>query len=154
MHKLQASPFTSFSVDMNFRMLCELDGQTFRACRVVKHDLADVAYINRNDSIDSPYVIDDDKIEARDVYDALISIGLPSDQVMPFRGVADEDGFIDALGQVDERIQTYALALYETTGIVVPGSRYTLFDMGSDFESVLREAWTAGNYISILPSDT
>ena len=161
MHKLQSSPFTSISVDMNFRLLCKLDGQTFRACRVVKHDLADAQYVNRNDNIDSPYVVDDDRIVAKDVYDALVSIGLPPDQVMPFKGVDDEDGFIDALGQVDERLQTYALALYETTGIVVPRSRYTLFDMGSDLDSVLRgsmESWElylhpSQRYIVELPAN-
>ena len=144
MHKLQSSPFTSISVDMNFRLLCKVDGQIFRACRVVKHDLADVAYINRNDRIDAPYILDDAKIIAKDVYDALVSIGLPPDQVMPFKEVDDEDEFINALGQVDEHLQTYALALYEMTGIVVPRSRYTLFDTGRDFESVLRgsmESW-------------
>ena len=160
MHKLQSSPFTSISVDMNFRMLCKLDGQTFRACRAVKHDLADAAYINRNDSIDSPYALDDARIVAKDVYDALVSIGLPPDQVMPFKGVDDEDGFIEALGQVDEHLKTYALALYETTGIVVSRSRYTFFDVGSDFESVLQgsmESWElylhpSQRYIVELPS--
>ena len=160
MHKLKSSPFTSVSVDMNFRILCRLDGQTFRACRVVNHDLADVAYINRNDSIGSAYELDDARIEAKDVYDALVSIGLSPDQVMPFSGVEDEDGFVDVLGQVDEHLQTYALALYETTGIIVPRSRYTLFDMGADFESVLRgsmESWElylhpSQRYIVELPT--
>ena len=160
MHKLQSSPFISISVGMNFRMLCKLDGQTFRACRVVKHDLADAAYINRNDSTDSPYVLDDAMIVAKDVYGALVSMGLPPDQVMPFKGVYDEDGFIDALEQVDEPLETYALALYETKGIVISRSRYTLFDMGGDFESVLQgsmESWDlylhpSQRYIVELPA--
>lgn len=160
MHKLKSSPFTSFSVDMNFRMLCQLDGQIFRACRVVKHDLADVAYINRNDGMDSAYAIDNARIEAKDVYQALVSIGLPPELVAPFSGVEDEDGFVDVLGQVDEHLQTYALALYETAGIMVSRSKYTIFDVGTDFDSVLRgsmEMWElylhpSQRYIVELPA--
>ena len=144
LHQLESSPFTSISVDMNYRMLCKLEGQDFRACRVVKHDLADSAHINRKDSIDTPYVLDDTKIEAKDVFDSLTSMGIPEEYVRPFKGVTDEDGFIDALDQVDQYLQTYALALYETTGMIVPRSRYTFFGMDKSFEAVLQagmEEW-------------
>ena len=137
LHRLKSSPFTSISVDMDFRILCKLEGQQFHACRVVKHDLADAAHINRNDGIDVPYVLDTSKIEAKDVYGLLVSMGLPVEQVRPFKGVVDEAGFIEALDQVDEYLQTYALGLYETTGLIFPRSKYTTFHGDHEFEAVL-----------------
>ena len=62
-------------------MLCTIEGERFRAFRVVKHDLADAAHINRNDSLEGPYDIADDKIQARHVFDALVGLGLAEDQV-------------------------------------------------------------------------
>ena len=144
LHKLESSPFTSISVDMNYRMLCKLEGQNFRAFRVVKHDLADEEHINRNDGIDTPYVLDHTRIEAKDVYDSLVSMGLSEEYVRPFRGITDEEEFEDALGQVDQYLQTYALGLYETTGLVIPRSRHTLFDTSNGFEAALQgsvELW-------------
>ena len=125
-------------------MLCKLEGQDFRAFRVVRHDLADAAYINRNDRGDTPYELDDARIKAKDVYDSLVSMGLSEEHVKPFRGVQDEDEFIEALGEVDQHLQTYALGLYETTGVVVPRSKYTVFDTNVGFEKALRgslEQW-------------
>lgn len=137
LHQLNSSPFTSISVDMNYRMLCKLEGQLFRVCRVVKHDLADAAHINRNDGLDVPYVLDTAKIEAKDVYGSLVSMGLPEEYVRPFEGVVDEKGFIETLDQVDKYLQTYALGLYETTGLTIPRSKYTFFDGDNEFEAAL-----------------
>ena len=144
LHSLKSSPFISISVDMNYRMLCKIEGERFRAVRVVKHDLADSARINRNDGLEVPYGIADDKMQANHVFDALVALGLPQDQVDAFRGVTDEDGFINALYSVDTGIQDYALSLYETTGLTIPRSKYTVFDDSKDFEEALRgdmEQW-------------
>lgn len=144
LHQLETSPFTSISVDMNYRMLCKLEGQIFRACRVVKHDLADAARVNRNDAFDTPYAIDNNKIEPRDVFASLTSMGLSEEHVRPFKGVTTEEEFIESLAQVDNDLQTYALALYETAGDVIPRSKYTVFDMGNTFELALQasmEQW-------------
>ena len=138
MHQLKSSPFISISVDMNYRILCKLEEQDFLACRVVKHDSADEEHINRNDSIDTPYVLDNTRIEAKDVYGTLVSMGLSEDYVRPFRGVTSEEDFIEILGQVDQYLQTYALGLYETTGTIIPRSKYTLFDTSSSFETALQ----------------
>ena len=129
---------------MNYRILCEIEGERFCAFRVVKHDLADSARINRNDGLEVPYGIADDKIQANHVFDALVALGLPQDQVAAFRGVTDEDEFIDALEAVDTSIQSFALSLYEMTGLTIPRSKYTVFDDSKDFESALhgdREEW-------------
>ena len=137
-HRLKSSPFISLSVDMNYRLLCKRDGDIFYAFRVVKHDLADSPHINRNEGADAPYALDDTTIRARDVFAALVSMGLPAESVAPFRGIDDEEGFIQALDQVPPAIQTYAFAIYETSGVVLPRSKYTIFDAGSTFEDVLR----------------
>ncbi len=143
-HRLKSSPFISIAVDMNYRMLCTIEGERFRAVRVVNHDLADAAHINRNASLEVPYEIADEKIQASHVFDALVALGLPQEQVDSFRGVTDEDEFINALYEVDTRIQSFALSLYETTGLTIPRSKYTVFDDSEDFDSALRgdmEQW-------------
>ena len=143
-HRLKSSPFISISVDMNYRMLCTIEGERFRAFRVVQHDLADTAHINRNDSLEVPYDVADDKIQAKHVYDALMALGLPQSQVDAFRGIADEDEFISALDAVDTGVQTLALSLYETTGLTIPRSKYTVLDDSKDFKAALRgdmEQW-------------
>ena len=119
-------------------MLCTIEGERFRAFRVVKHDLADAAHINRNASLEVPYDIADDKIQAKHVFDALVALGLAEDQVDAFRGVTDEDEFISALEAVDTDIQSLALTLYEITGLTIPRSKYTVFDDSKDFEAALR----------------
>ena len=106
--------------------------------------MADAAHINRNASLEVPYDISDDKIQAEHVFDALVALGLPQDQVDAFRGVTDEDGFIDALYSVDTGIQSFALSLYETAGMTIPRSKYTVFDGSNEFEEALRgdmEQW-------------
>ncbi len=138
LHKLKSSPFVSLSVDMNFRMLCTIEGEKLRVSRVVKHDLADSAHINRNDDIDTPYVLDDIQIQPRNVFNSLIALGLPKDYVQPFEGVTNEDDLMDALYQVDPHLQTYALSIYEIEGTVIPRSKYTVFDTNKDFEEALQ----------------
>ncbi len=138
LHKLKSSPFWSLSVDMNYRMLCKMEGQKCYISRVVKHDLADSAYINRNDGINTPYGLGDSKIQPRDVFNALIGLGLPASDVLPFKAVTNEDDFINALYQVDEYLHTCALSIYETTGIVIPRAKYTVFDMDKSFEDALQ----------------
>ena len=138
LHKLKSSPFVSLSVDMNFRMLCKIEGEKFYVFRVVKHDLADSVHINRNDDIDTPYVLDDTQIQPRDVFNSLIALGLPKDYVQPFEGVTNEDDLIDALCQVDQHLQTCALSIYEIEGMVIPRSKYTVFDTNKDFEAALQ----------------
>ncbi len=138
LHKLKSSPFVSLSVDMNFRMLCTIEGEKLRVSRVVKHDLADSTHINRNDDIDTPYVLDDIQIQPRDVFNSLIALGLPKDYVQPFEGVTNEDDLMDTLYQVDPHLQTCALSIYEIEGTVIPRSKYTVFDTNKDFEEALQ----------------
>ena len=143
-HPLKSSPFKSISVDMNYRMLCTIEGERFCAFRVVKHDLADASRINRNGNLEAQYTIADDKIQAKHLFDALMALGLPLHQVDAFRGVTDEEELISALDAVDTDIQSFALSLYETTGLIVPRSKYTVLDGSKDLEALLRgemEQW-------------
>ena len=138
LHKLKSSPFVSLSVDMNFRMLCKIEGEKVYVFRVVKHDLADSAHINRNDGIDTPYVLNDVQIQPREVFNSLVALGFPKDYVRPFEEVTNDDEFLYALDQVDQRLQTYAFSVYETAGTVIPRSKYIVFDTNKDFETALR----------------
>ena len=138
LHKLKSSPFVSLSVDMNFRMLCKIEGEKVYVFRVVKHDLADSAHINRNDGIDTPYVLNDVQIQPREVFNSLIALGFPKDYVRPFEEVTNDDEFLYALDQVDQRLQTYAFSVYETAGVVIPRTKYTVFDTNKDFEAALQ----------------
>ena len=143
-HRLKSSPFISFSVDMNYRMLCIIEGEQFRACRVVKHDLADAAHINRNTRSERLYGMANDKIQPKDIFSTLVALGISETQADVFRGVANEDEFTDAWDMAEPSIQSYALELYETTGLQIPRSKYTIFDEDRDFQTALRgdmEQW-------------
>lgn len=160
LHQLKSSPFTSISIDMNFRLLCKQEGQTIEVFRVVKHDLADSEHINRNDGSSTPYALTNTMIEAKDVYEALIALGLSEEQVAPLKHVRDDDAFLEALEQADQDIQSIALALYETTGLTIPRSKQTVLDMDKEFTSVLQadmDEWElylhpSQRYIVELPS--
>lgn len=138
LHKLKSSPFSTLKVDRNYRILCNIEGQKCYIVRVVKHDLADSAYINRNDGINTPYGLEDFEIQPGNVFDILIAVGLPENDVLPFKEVTNEDDFMEALEKVDEPLQTYALSIYETTGRVIPHAKYTVFDIDKSFEEALQ----------------
>ena len=137
-HRLRSSPFVSISVDMQYRILCTIEGERLRVFRVVKHDLADASRVNRNDHLEVPYDIADDKIQAKDVFNALTGLGIAEDQVDAFRGVTDEDEFISALEAVDTDLQSLALSLYEITGLTIPRSKYVVFNDRKGFGNALR----------------
>jgi len=58
LHKLNSSPFISLSLDMNYRVLCKIEGDTAFVHRVVKHDLADSARVNKNDATPAVYALE------------------------------------------------------------------------------------------------
>jgi hypothetical protein len=160
-HKLQSSPFISFSLDMNFRMLAKIEGETIYFHRAVKHSLADSPRINKNDNEPTPINIDNPTLKPDDIYHALISIGISPDIVKPFIKVSTEEDFLNAVVSVDEEIAQYALTLYETSGVVIPRTKYTLLQTDSEFEETLFQSqreWEiylhpSQQYIVKLPSD-
>lgn len=161
LHKLQSSPFISLSLDMNYRVLGKIEGDTVYIHRAVKHALADVPRINRNDNAEAPFAIENSVIGPSDIFTALVSLGLSAERVRPFRNVESEDDLLDVLITVDEELATYALALYETSGLVIPRTKYTLLQHDKDFESALtksQDEWDiylhpSQRYIVGLPID-
>lgn len=161
LHKLQSSPFISLSLDMNYRVLCKIEGDAIFFHRIVKHSLANSARINRNDSADTPFMVDNLEIKPSDIFNALISLGISDNLVSPFKGLKNEDQLLDVLSTVDKVIADYVLGLYETSGIVIPRTKYIIFQNDTDFESVLKksqEEWKiyihpSQQYIVNLPID-
>ena len=160
-HKLHSSPFVSFSLDMNYRMLTKIEGGTIYFHRAVKHSLADSPQINRNDKEPTPYGIANPTLNPNDIYSVLSATGISTALIQPFRNIVTEDDFLVALDQVDEQISQFALALYETNGVVIPRSKYVLFQSDDDFQKVLSSPqgkWDiymhpTQQYIVNLPSD-
>jgi hypothetical protein len=160
-HKLQSSPFISFSLDMNFRMLAKIEGESIYFHRAVKHSLADSPKINRNDNEPTPLNIDNPNLKPEDIYSALVSIGISADLAKPFRNVLTEDDLLNALVIADELIAQYALTLYETSGLIIPRNKYTLLQSDSQFENALIQSqreWEiylhpSQQYVVNLPSE-
>jgi hypothetical protein len=75
-HKLKSSPFMSFSLDMNYRLLCRIDGETIALHRIVKHDRADNPQVNREDSRDACLTLNSSQLRIPDLYACLQAIGL------------------------------------------------------------------------------
>lgn len=161
LHKLQSSPFVSLSLDMNYRILCKIEGDAIFFHRIVKHSLADSARINRNDSADTPVTVENLEIKPGDIFNALISLGISDNLASPFKGLKNEDQLLGVLSTVDKVIADYVLGLYETSGIVIPRTNYILFQNDTEFESVLKisqEEWKiylhpSQQYIVNLPID-
>lgn len=137
LHKLCSSPFVSLSLDMNYRVLCKIEGDTAFMYRAVKHDLADMAHINRNIGTKATYLFESTILRPADVFNALISMGVPNDSAKPFHGLQDENQLMDALEKADPDIANIALTMYETTGIVIPRARVTLLQNDKELESIL-----------------
>ncbi len=145
LHRLHSSPFISLSLDMNYRVLVKLEGETIFLHRAVKHALADSVRINRNDSSAIPYMVEPTTLEPCDVYGAVVSLGLGTDDALPFKNVRTEDDLLRVLASVDEGLASLALGVYETTGLVIPRTKYTLLQPDKDFESLLTKGWDEWN---------
>jgi len=146
---------------MNFRILAKIEGETIYFHRAVKHSLADSPRINKNDNEPTPLNIDNPTLKPEDIYPVLISMGISPDIVKPFIKVFTEEDFLNALVSVDEEIAQYALTLYETSGVIIPRTKYTLLQTDSEFEEILFQSqreWEiylhpSQQYIVNLPSD-
>jgi hypothetical protein len=144
LHKLKSSPFASLSLDMNYRVLCKIEGETVFMHRVVKHDLADMARVNRNDGTPAVYYLDGSQLQLGHLCDALISLGVPSESATPFHGINSEEHLLEALERTDESTANLALALYETSGIVIPRTQFTMLHHDKELEAGLagpQAAW-------------
>jgi hypothetical protein len=140
LHKLKSSPFVSLSLDMNYRVLCKIEGDTACMHRVVKHDLADMARVNRNEGAPPAYSLDGALLQPANIYDALLLLGVPSGSATPFRGISSEEQLLEVLQQADERTANVALALYETSGTVIPRTKFTILQHDKELEAILAGA--------------
>jgi hypothetical protein len=140
LHKLKSSPFISLSLDMNYRVLCKIEGDTAYMHRVVKHDLADMARVNRNDGSPPAYSLNNAQLQPANIYDALLVLGIPSASATPFRGITSEEQLLEALQRTDEGTANVALALYETSGIVIPRTKFTILQHDKELQAILAGA--------------
>src|SRR6266566_3433491 len=151
LHDLRGSNMVSLSVDMNFRVLAQLDRGGLILHRVVKHDTADRADVNRNDQAESFAHMASGELQPGEVYDALRSFGVAEAEAKPFRGCSTEDDLLDAVADVSEATANFALTLYETSGLVIPRARFRVLHRDEDFERIL-DAGGGGWEIYLHPS--
>jgi hypothetical protein len=138
LHALRGANTVSLSVDMNFRVLARLEGPRVVLLRVVKHDTADRAEVNRNESGLELGELGVGQLRPRDLYEALVAFGLSGQACEPFLKCETEDDVLSAAGQVAANIGDLALTLYETSGIAVPRARCRTLHADEDFVAALR----------------
>ena len=137
LHDLRGSNMVSLSVDMNFRVLAQLDRGTLTLHRVVKHDLADRANVNRNDRAEAIAQMTADEFLPGDVYDALLSFGVAQVEAGRFRLCSTEDDLLNAAADVSEATANLALTLYETSGLIIPQARFRVLQKDDDLARIL-----------------
>jgi hypothetical protein len=137
LHTLRDSSLISLSIDMNFRALAELKGNTLVLHRVVKHDTADRADVNRNSQAAPMSTLANIELQVSQVYDALRSFGVPDAEAVIFRDCRTEDELLSAASSVSNSTGTLALTLYETSGMVIPRSRFRVLQKDEDLALAL-----------------
>ena len=153
LHNLRGSNMVSLSLDMNFRILAQFDHSALVLHRVVKHDSADRATVNRNDQAEAIAQMTSDEILPGDVYDALLSFGVELAEVERFRECSTEDDLLSAVAHVSEGTANLALALYETSGLAIPRAGFRAFQRNDDLARLL-EAGGSDWQIYLHPSQT
>jgi len=144
LHKLQSSPFRSLSVDMKYRVLAKLEGDTLFVHRVVKHDLADSPTINRNDREEALGEVAAFQMSIREAVSALEALGMPQEHLDPLRHLTNEDQLLDSLTNIPAEWANTALDLVELAGLRIPKAKFHIFEADSAFEDLLNrpfEEW-------------
>lgn len=137
LHALRGSSMLSLSLDMNFRVLAEMRGGTLLLHRVVKHDTADRAAVNRNTSTDALAQVSSATLGPSDIYAALVSFGVSSEESALFRDCANEDDLLEAAASASPRTGNLALTLYETSGLVISKARFRILHRDEEFARLL-----------------
>jgi hypothetical protein len=138
LHALRGSNMLSLSLDMNFRVLAEMRGGTLLLHRVVKHDTADRAAVNRNTSSDPLARVSSDTLNPADIYAALLSFGVTEAEALHFRDCSNEDELLEAATSVSQRTGDLALTLYETSSLVIPKARFRVLHKDETFARLLK----------------
>ncbi len=127
----------SLSVDMNFRVLAQLNANIVILHRVVKHDLADRGEVNRNDRAEVVAQMTTDSFLPRHVYGALLSFGVSQAEAGLFRECSTEDDLLDAASNVSNETAQLVLTLYETSSLVIPQAQFRFLQKDDDFARIV-----------------
>ncbi len=136
---MSGSNMISLSLDMNYRILGELDGGSLILHRVVKHDLADRAIVNRNDQGVPIAQISTDQLMPDAIYKALFSFGVTGSEAERFRNCTTEDDLLVAASEVSSATANLALTLYETSGLIIPHARFRILQNDEDLTRILED---------------
>ena len=121
---------------MNFRVLGELDRGAILFHRVIKHDSADRANVNRNDQAKAIAQMTINELLPAEVYTALRSFGV-TDEAERFRGCSSEEDLLFAAADVSDATANLALTLYETSSLVIRQARFRVLQRDEDFQQIL-----------------
>lgn len=136
LHNLSESNLVSLSIDMNFRVLGELDRGGIIFHRVVKHDSADRVNVNRNDRAKAIAQMTINELPPAAVYTALRSFGV-TDEAERFLGCSSEEDLLSAAADVSDATANLALTLYETSSLVIRQARFRVLQKDQDFQQIL-----------------
>ena len=151
LHQLVTSPFVSLSLDMNFRVLAQMEGGRITLHRAVKHDLADRASVNRSGTADSLAETVGNLLQPSEVYGSLMALGVSESDAAPFEGCESDDDLIAALAEVPKDLADLTLQLYELSAITIPKAKYRVLDADAGFEAILTRS-QAGWDLFLHPS--
>ena len=140
LHQLRSSPFVSLSLDMNIRILADMnvDGQVLLH-RAVKHEVADRAHVNRNAQEGAVATVAPGGLVAAQVHDALIAMGVNSAECKPFLGCQTDDDLVAALLETPPETAQLVLSLYEVSALSIPKARFRFWDPDGELAVALRE---------------
>lgn len=141
LHTLRSSDMVSLSLDMNYRVLAEFQGSTLLLHRVVKHDLADRASVNRNTRNEAVATQSADTLHVSNIYEALLSLGVENTDAEYFSACETEDDLIAASDRAPKSAANLALELYEIGALSIPDARFRVLQKNDDFSRLLE----AGN---------
>ena len=142
LHNLRGSSMVSLSLDMNYRVLAQLSGSTVIFHRVVKHDLADRADVNRNDRAEAIVRLSANDLRPDEICDALLSFGVADTEAAHFRNCSTDSDLLDAATNVSDGTAALALTLYETSGLVISEARFRVLHKDDDLARVLETGGT------------
>ena len=151
-HRLKASPMTSLSLDMNYRVLAKIRGDNIWCFCVVPHKVADRPHVNRNDSQDTFAELSEVQLKPSELYEALRVFGLSGSDVECFRECSTEDDLLEAAAKVSTETADFALNLYGLSGLAIPKARYRSFHRDQTFDDAILDTDSSDWELYLHPS--
>ena len=137
LHQLESTEFVSLSLDMNFRVLAKLQGDQIVLHRVVKHEEADRAHINRNTGGQRVADIIGEGLRPSDIYGSLLALGLDVAKAAPFKSCRTDDDLVHAMTEADGDAADLALSLYEVSALAIPRAKYQFLHQDEELQTLL-----------------